>query len=222
MHKVIRFPLLKQQQPLTFQMKFEFDLLQVLRVMYSWVAAHVVPPRDYNTLDVLAPLLPAADAAAEAALLGGLTGTWAERCAWLLLQLLRVYITNSYTITGFWKDGSLALGERLHCTNHTWVGVKVGGAPLQRCTTLLLVSPWFLAADCCLNAYNFKSRISLYCRGHSDLKCLCCAAGVQVNKGWRLVDVARTIVRRGFAPFFVPPEAFIYSYYPLKVSPRAL
>lgn len=207
-----------------------YDQLQVLRVMYAWVAHHVIPPPRLDTLDVDAPLLGPNFAKAEAALLGELTGewrctaplsiaartdhdlvapvslrsaalvlfqqdrrrgngcgdiargyrhcldlvprltdarrccvagTWAERVATLLLQLLRVFITNSYTINGFWKNGSGP--KKVLCTNHMWVGVKV-------------------------------------------------------NRGWRLVDVARAVVRRGFASFFVPPEAFIYSYYPLKAS----
>jgi len=45
-------------------------------------------------------------------------------------------------------------------------------------------------------------------------------AGVKVNGQWRLLDPTAASLQRGTetpsAPFFVPPLAFIYAYFPLE------
>ncbi|GLC73170.1 hypothetical protein PLESTF_001343000 [Pleodorina starrii] len=46
-----------------------------------------------------------------------------------------------------------------------------------------------------------------------------CWAGVKVNGRWRLVDPAAAALAGGHGvPFFIPPEAFIYSYWPLEAA----
>lgn len=45
-----------------------------------------------------------------------------------------------------------------------------------------------------------------------------CWAGVKVNGRWRLVDPVAGALAGGHVPFFVPPDAFIYSYWPLEAA----
>ncbi|KAG2425801.1 hypothetical protein HXX76_013426 [Chlamydomonas incerta] len=45
-----------------------------------------------------------------------------------------------------------------------------------------------------------------------------CWAGVKVNGRWRLVDPTAAALAGGHFPFFVPPDAFIYSYWPLEAA----
>ncbi|EFJ49288.1 hypothetical protein VOLCADRAFT_90064 [Volvox carteri f. nagariensis] len=45
-----------------------------------------------------------------------------------------------------------------------------------------------------------------------------CWAGVKVNGRWRLVDPTAAALVGGQCPFYVPPEAFLYSYWPLEAA----
>ncbi|KAG2493820.1 hypothetical protein HYH03_008038 [Edaphochlamys debaryana] len=45
-----------------------------------------------------------------------------------------------------------------------------------------------------------------------------CWAGVKVNGRWRLVDPTAAALAGGHYPFYVPPDAFIYSYWPLEAA----
>ncbi|GLI64974.1 hypothetical protein VaNZ11_008382 [Volvox africanus] len=45
-----------------------------------------------------------------------------------------------------------------------------------------------------------------------------CWAGVKVNGRWRLVDPTAAALAGGHCPFYIPPEAFIYSYWPLEAA----
>eukprot|EP00798_Chlamydomonas_sp_ICE-L_P019466 gene19466-26127_t len=100
-------------------------------VCWRWVCCHVVPPKQASeALSVEAPLFgPGPEAAAaEEKLLGGTTGTWAERAAWVFIQLSRGCELEAIIIPGFWKGGrTIPPGEGLIAHNHSWSGVKVNG-----------------------------------------------------------------------------------------------
>jgi hypothetical protein len=63
----------------------------------------------------------------EALLLGwgrqAVTGTWAERAAWLFVQLCRACELEAVLIPGFYRgDGSVRPGQVLAAHNHCWAG----------------------------------------------------------------------------------------------------
>ena len=40
----------------------------------------------------------------------------------------------------------------------------------------------------------------------------------KVGGRWRLLDPARAVLLAGHVPFFLPPDAFCYSYWPLEAA----
>ncbi|KAG1668378.1 hypothetical protein FOA52_004887 [Chlamydomonas sp. UWO 241] len=152
---------------------------------WAWVAVHAAPVGRGATWSVSQPLFGTGEhaATAELALLGGAAaassgdgeappsdsiagrGAWAERAAWLFVQLARACELEAVVIPGYWKDGTLAPGGRLIAHNHCWAAVKV-------------------------------------------------------NTRWRLVDPTSAALAGGApaAPFYVPPEAFLYSYWPFEAQ----
>jgi len=143
--------------------------LQLARACFQWVAMHTDAPKGPGaTARVDAPLF--ASEAQELLLLGygdaAITGTWAERAAWLFVQLARACELEAVLISGFWKgDGIIRPGRPIAAHNHCWAGVKVNGQ-------------------------------------------------------WRLLDPTNAALHKGretpSAPFYIPPTAFIYAYYPLE------
>jgi hypothetical protein len=77
--------------------------LETARVCFHWVAYHTSPPPGAHLLgSVSAPLFKpeSGGAWAEAALLGGTTGTWAERAVALFTQLARACEMEAVMISG--------------------------------------------------------------------------------------------------------------------------
>ena len=163
------------------------------RACWQWVSAHTVPPPRGQTWSIHEPLFgrgggggvadggASPSEVAEVALLssvaasshvdgdgggGGGGGAWAERSAWLFVQLARACELEAAAVPGYWRDGSRAPGARWDSHNHSWAAVKVNGR-------------------------------------------------------WRLVDTTAAALLGGGgggsgAPFFVPPEALIHTYFPLE------
>jgi hypothetical protein len=52
-----------------------------------------------------------------------ITGTWAERAAWLFVQLAQACELEAVLISGFWKgDKTIRPGKPIVAHNHCWAG----------------------------------------------------------------------------------------------------
>ncbi len=157
------------------------------RACWQWVAVHSAPRKEL-TWSVDHPLFGAGEEAqiAELALLGAKRrqmqeellashhrppptsdssstlsgGAWAERASWLFVELARVCGMEAVVIPGYWKNGSLAIGQHVEAYNHCWAGVKVNGRwRLVDCTAAAingsgaLSSPFFTPPEAFIYSY---------------------------------------------------------------------
>jgi hypothetical protein len=84
-------------------------------------------------MSVEAPLFGYQGSSAEACLLKGQSGTWAERAAWLLKELVGACGLEAKCVMGYFRHGGLLPGQQPAAHNHCWSGIKV-----RRCSKHLI------------------------------------------------------------------------------------
>ena len=164
------------------------------RACWQWVASQTVSPRREDTWSVSEPLF------GRSVSSGGDSGLSPPEVAELALL------------------GAATSGQD-ETSGDAEIGCRGGGAWAERCSLLFVQ----LARACELEAVSIPgywrngTRPAGYrCESHNH-----CWAAVKVGGRWRLVDTTSAALQGGgapAAPFFVPPEALIYSYFPLEAQ----
>lgn len=171
--------------------------------------------------------------AAIQVLLQGHSGTYAECVSQLLVQLYHAVQMEAVQLSGFWKAGgqqSVGPGDRLAAQNHSWVAVKVNGRwrlldpvyAILRCAGCLLspalqslgnLSSIRSCGQSSLTPGNRRwTSLGLPLSGHLYLnQWFCCSCRPLCYILWPVPGC-----RQGQLPFYLPPEAFIYTHLPFE------
>ncbi|KXZ48378.1 hypothetical protein GPECTOR_28g785 [Gonium pectorale] len=182
--------------------------LQRARVCWRWVVTHVAPGASLDrTWDVDAPLFgpgPAA-AAVERLLLGGGPPP-PPRSPSTPSSMPSSAVVGS-------GGGASAVRPPATAPPPAPPGAGTWAERVARLFTLLCRACELDAVP--IPGYWKHPRLPPGERVHSHNHCW---AGVKVNGRWRLVDPAAAALDGGHFPFFVPPDAWIYSYWPLEAA----